>query len=141
MNTTDATTSLYDRLGGETPLTSFVDRLYFHMDSDTEVESVRSMHAMPLEEAATRLFRFLSGMLGGPPLFHEHYGEPRLRRRHMHLQIGESERDQWMLCATRAAQDIDWPEELRKELLRRLYEMADHMRNTEHSACRHSVSA
>ena len=134
-------TSLYDRLGGETPLMSFVEKLYYHMDTDAEVAAVRDMHAMSLQEAAIRLFRFLSGMLGGPPLFHQHYGEPRLRRRHLHLRIGDSERDQWMLCATRAAQDMDWPQALKDELLSRLREMADHMRNTEQFGCRHSASA
>ena len=141
MNTQDATTSLYHRLGGDEPLKTFVEHLYRHMDSLDETKPIRAMHAMSLEEASVRLFRFLSGMLGGPPLFLQHYGEPRLRRRHMHLRIGDSERDQWMLCATRAAGDMDWPQAEEQELLQRLREMADHLRNTEQAfGCGHGFS-
>lgn len=121
--------SLYTRLGGENELKKFVERLYFYMETLPEVQEVHQLHAMSLTEAGTRLFRFLSGMLGGPPLFHQHYGEPRLRRRHMHIAIGDSERDQWMLCAKQAAADMDWTEAIKSELLQRLDEMANHLRN------------
>jgi truncated hemoglobin YjbI len=46
-----------------------------------------------------------------------------------------------MLCATRAAQDMDWPQADKDELMQRLREMADHLRNTEQQfGCGHGVS-
>lgn len=123
------TDSLYDRIGGEQSLRAYVTRLYEYMDSLPEVKPVRELHGMSLNEASERLFRFLSGWLGGPPLYHQAYGEPRLRRRHMHVPIGESERDQWLLCAEKALYEMDWPDAERQELLFRLREMADHLRN------------
>ena len=121
--------SLYQRTGGEQALRSFVERLYRYMDTLPEVKPVRNMHAMSLDEAGERLFRFMSGWLGGPPLYHQAYGEPRLRRRHLHVTIGDAERDQWLLCARKALDDMDWPAAEREELMQRLEEMANHLRN------------
>lgn len=120
---------LYERLGGEVSLRSFVDRLYWYMENLKEVEQVRSMHKMPLGEAGDRLFRFLSGWIGGPPLYHRSYGNPRLRRRHRHISIGDSEKDQWLMCARRAADDMGWVDSDGREFRQRLVEMASHLRN------------
>ena len=131
MNSTDAcqAASLYQRIGGEVALRNFVSRLYGYMDSLPEVRPVRDLHAISLGEAGERLFRFLSGWLGGPPLYHLSYGEPRLRRRHMHIPIGDAERSQWLLCAHRALDEMDRPTQERYELMQRLSEMASHLRN------------
>ena len=128
-NTYLQTDELYFRLGGEQPLRLFVTRLYQYMAQLPEVKPVRDSHAMPLSEAGERLFNFISGWLGGPKLYHQFYGEPRLRRRHMHIAIGDSERDQWLLCAKKALVDMDWPETESHELMQRLLEMANHLRN------------
>lgn len=121
--------SLYDRLGGERSLRRFVDRLYWYMDNLDDTSQVRAMHKMPLGEAGERLFRFLSGWLGGPELYLQSYGHPRLRRRHRHIRIGDSERDQWLLCANRAADDMGWIDSDGCELRQRLLDMANHLRN------------
>ena len=124
-----ASGSLYQSIGGEAALRAFVQRLYYYMDSLPEVKAVRDMHNMPLDEAGKRLFSFMSGWLGGPPLYHRTYGELRLRRRHLHVPIGDAERDQWLLCARKALQDMQWSDAESRELMRRLEEMADHLRN------------
>lgn len=121
--------NLYYRIGGEQPLRLFVERLYQYMDTLAEVKPVRDMHAMSLTEAGERLLRFFSGWLGGPKLYHQNYGEPRLRRRHMHIAIGDKERDQWLLCAQKAMDDMDWQQVERAELMHLLQDMADHLRN------------
>lgn len=121
--------SLYDRLGGETGIRAFVKTLYEYMQRLPEVRPVRDLHQMGFTEAGERLNGFLSGWLGGPRIYHETWGEPRLRRRHLHIPIGDAERDQWMLCAQRAAIEQDWPAAVRDELLQRLQGMADHLRN------------
>jgi hemoglobin len=43
--------------------------------------------------------------LGGPNLFMEEFGHPMLRARHFLFSIGESERDQWMLCMNKALEN------------------------------------
>jgi len=127
MTTCNAT--LYQRVGGERTLREFVVHLYRFMQNQAEVQAIREMHSTDLSHTQERLFLFLSGMLGGPSLYEDAFGAPRMRRRHMHLSIGHSERDQWLLCAQHAAEQLTLPPALRNELMQRLNEMADHLRN------------
>jgi hemoglobin len=83
-----STDSLYLRLGGEAILREFVDHLYDYMVMTPEVDHVRKMHSADLTHARDRLFMFLSGMLGGPALYMEAFGHPRLRRKHLQFEIG-----------------------------------------------------
>jgi len=80
-------------------------------------------------ESADKLFMFLSGWLGGPQLYVEKHGHPRLRQRHMPFPIGGAERNQWMLCMRQAMEDVGVPDDLRTELEQALFRTADFMRN------------
>jgi hemoglobin len=119
----------YDVLGGEVPLRRLVNRFYQVMETSPEVRGVRDMHPQDLSGSAEKLFMFLSGWLGGPSLFTEKFGHPRLRARHLPFKIGKSERDQWMLCMVQAMDEEKVQEPLRSELLHSLLNLADHMRN------------
>ena len=121
--------NLYTRLGGETVLRDFVNHLYDYMDSNPKVEHIRNMHAKNLSQTRERLFMFLSGMLGGPPLYMDEFGPPRLRRKHLGFKIGNEERDQWLLCAQNAVDQLDIEGHLRDELMCQLTVMANHLRN------------
>ena len=121
--------SLYSRLGGESALRKFVSELYDFMDTTPDVAHVRALHTVGLTHASNRLFMFLSGMLGGPPLYMEAFGHPRLRQKHLHIKIGDDERDQWMMCAQHAAEQLDVAPIVREELIATLTRMADHLRN------------
>ncbi|MDQ6971592.1 MAG: group II truncated hemoglobin [Mariprofundaceae bacterium] len=90
--------SYYGRPGGEPPLRSLVQHFYRHMDKLEESRAIRAMHAADLSLAENKLFMFLSGWLGGPPLYTDKFGHPRLRMRHLPFTINESARDQWMMC-------------------------------------------
>lgn len=118
-------------LGGETVLRKLTQRFYEHMDSMSEARGIREMHPANLQTSEEKLFMFLSGWLGGPNLFIEKHGHPRMRARHMPFAIGKSERDQWMLCMVHAFDDLKIEEPLRSELLHALLNLADHMRNQE----------
>lgn len=121
----------YERIGGEEGVRRLVDRFYDLMDSKTEVAGIRELHAKSLKASREKLFLFLSGWLGGPQLYVEKHGHPRLRQRHLPFAIGESERDQWMACMLQAMQDVGLDEGLRKELAAAFQKTADFMRNTE----------
>ena len=125
----NATGSLYLRLGGKAVLQEFVDHLYDYMVMTPEVDHVRKMHSADLTQARNRLFMFLSGMLGGPALYMEAFGHPRLRRKHLQFEIGNKERDQWLACAQYAADQLDIASYLNEELMQELTAMADHLRN------------
>lgn len=123
------TQTLYERIGGEEKLRSLVQSFYQHMDTLNEAKKVRDMHAADLKGAEDKLFMFLSGWMGGPPLFIEKFGHPRLRQRHINFAIDEPARDQWMLCMKHALDDTVEEQTLRDELMDAFYGVADFMRN------------
>jgi hemoglobin len=119
----------YDGVGGEEGVRRLVDRFYDLMDTLEEAAGVRAMHPKDLRGSRQKLFMFLSGWLGGPSLYIERYGHPRLRRRHSPFAIGEAERDQWMLCMRRALDEVVEDADVRAFLAHALGQVADHMRN------------
>lgn len=121
----------YQMLGGESVLRQLTHRFYEIMDSLPESQGIRKMHPQDISTSEEKLFMFLSGWLGGPNLFIEKFGHPRLRARHLPFSIGKSERDQWMICMVQAFDDLKIEEPLRSELLHSLLNLADHMRNKE----------
>ncbi|MBU0620638.1 MAG: group II truncated hemoglobin [Gammaproteobacteria bacterium] len=123
------TRSHYERIGGEAKVRQLVQRFYQLMDALPEAHGVRKMHGVDLKRSEDKLFMFLSGWMNGPQLFIEKFGHPRLRQRHMPFAIGDTERDQWMMCMTQALQDVVEDEALRKELVAAFGKVADFMRN------------
>jgi len=119
----------YQLMGGESAIQNLVDRFYFYMDVLPEAQGIRKMHSANLSSAKNKLFKFLSGWLGGPNLFIEEYGHPMLRRRHLPFAIGAAERDQWMLCMNKALAEVSMSEQLRNELQFALQQLATHMIN------------
>ncbi|HEX5364456.1 MAG TPA: group II truncated hemoglobin [Gallionella sp.] len=119
----------YQRIGGEQKVRELVARFYELMDELPEAYGIRKMHGEELNPVADKLFKFLSGWMGGPQLFVEQYGHPMLRRRHLPFAIGESERDQWLMCMDQALNDVVTDEALRRELSTAFAKVADHMRN------------
>lgn len=121
--------SPYELLGGAEKLRKLVDRFYDHMDEMPEAFEVREIHGESLDMSREKLFKFLSGWLGGPDLYIQQYGHPMLRRRHLPFAIGEQERDQWLLCMQHAMDDIGIEGPLRSHLDQAFFKTADHMRN------------
>ena len=119
----------YDMLGGEQTVRRLVDRFYDHMDADAEFAGIRSLHAPTLDSTREKLFEFLSGWLGGPPLYIEKHGHPRLRGRHTPFPIGESERDQWLACMAKAMDEGEISGDVRAFLNARFAHVANFMRN------------
>jgi hemoglobin len=129
MNAEAHTPTPYDRLGGEAVLREMVDRFYDLMDLEPRYAALRRAHPGALDNGRQRLFMFLSGWLGGPPLYTDAFGHPMLRARHLSFSIGEVERDQWMACMAQAMEEVGVDELLRLQLAGALFKTADWMRN------------
>lgn len=125
----DQEISHYQRIGGAEKVRELVSRFYQLMDGLPEAYGIRKMHADNLQSANDKLFKFLSGWMGGPQLFVEEYGHPMLRRRHLPFAIDDAARDQWMLCMNQALVDVVNDAVLRQELSEAFTKVADHMRN------------
>ena len=128
-NEPQPTETPYQRLGGEDGVRQLVLRFYEIMNELPEVRGIRKMHAADLGGATEKLFKFLSSWLGGPDLFVEEYGHPRLRARHFPFRIGLDERNQWMLCMDKALDDTPMDDDLRELLRQALGQTATHMIN------------
>jgi hemoglobin len=131
MQITPSTLTHYQRIGGEKQVRALVQCFYQAMDQLPEAYGIRKLHAQDLQGATDKLFKFLSGWMGGPQLYVEQYGHPMLRRRHLPFSIGVAERDQWLLCMDLALSEVVEDVALREELSAAFAKVADHMRNRE----------
>jgi hemoglobin len=122
--------TLYELLDGETGVRALVDRFYDLMDLEPAFAGIRKMHPTTLDGSRDKLFWFLSGWTGGPNLFIERFGHPRLRARHLPYAIATDERDQWLRCMEMAMNDIGMVPSLQEHLQKSFSETADWMRNT-----------
>lgn len=133
---TAVTDSVYERIGGEQTVRALVDRFYALMDELPEAWSVRCLHPDSLAGSADSLFKFLSGWFGGPPLYTNERGHPRLRMRHAPYVIGVAQRDEWMMCMRQSLNEQVPDPVLHAAVLRAFADMANHMVNThDRSAC------
>lgn len=120
----------FDLVGGAERLRELVDRFYDLMDLEPEFAGIRAMHPVSLDDSRDKLYWFLSGWLGGPSLYIERFGHPKLRARHLPFTIASAERDQWLRCMALALQDLQIDEGLQERLMQAFYQTADWMRNT-----------
>ena len=125
--------TLFERLGGEPGVRALVDRFYDLMDLEPEFAGLRALHPASTEGSRDKLAWFLTGWLGGPDLYVQRFGHPRLRMRHFPYAIGVSERDQWIACMGLAMAEIGeaggFTPDLQERLLGAFAQTADHMRN------------
>ena len=123
------TQSAFELIGGQEKLRELVDRFYDLMELEPEFAAIRAMHPTPTDSSRDKLYWFLSGWTGGPSLYIERFGHPRLRARHLPFAIGVAERDQWLRCMDMAMQEVNLPVPLQEGLKQAFFQTADWMRN------------
>ena len=121
----------YEAIGGEQAVRTLVDRFYDLMDTLPAAQGIRVLHPASLAGSREKLFMFLTGWLGGPPLYVERFGHPRLRARHLPFPIAEAERDQWLLCMQQSVNELEVEPQWRDFLMEKFSGLADFMRNKE----------
>lgn len=119
----------YELIGGDAGIRRLVDRFYDLMDTSPEAATVRGLHASSLKASREKLYMYLTGWTGGPQIYVEKYGHPRLRARHLPFRVTSRERDEWLWCMDQALNEQPMPAELREGLREKLHALADHMRN------------
>jgi hemoglobin len=121
--------SAFSLLGGEAAVRALVDRFYDLMDLEPAYAGIRRLHPGTLDGSRDKLHWFLCGWLGGPDLYVQRFGHPRLRARHLPYEIGIAERDQWLACMTQAMQECGIEASLAERLAAAFFNTADWMRN------------
>ena len=116
---------------GEAGVRGLAERFYDHMDAHEP--ALAALHELENGRGAPkvreRFFWFLSGWLGGPQMYMERIGHPRLRMRHARVAIDQEMRDAWMHCMSAALNAIDMPPAVRDFLRTRFDEVATFLIN------------
>lgn len=120
--------SAFERIGGREGLNRLAARFYEIMSARPEAAGIRAMHKNDLGPVAESLGEFLMGWIGGPRDWFMRPGRPCIMSLHRALPIGESERDQWLVCMKQALADTVTDEALRFELEPAFFRIADAMR-------------
>lgn len=119
----------YQLMGGEASVRLLANRFYDIMESAPQTKELYAIHPQPLHNIRQKFFEFLSGWLGGPPLFEEKYGHPRLRARHLPFTVNQQLRDQWMFCMDQALDEVVEHQLVREGIRQSLRQLASHMIN------------
>lgn len=119
----------FRRIGGAASVDRLVEAFYAHMDSLPTAQGIRALHADDLSATKEVLKRYLGEWMGGPKLYSQERGHPRLRQRHLRFKIGEAERDAWLTCMRGALDEVVGDAGLRDELFAAFAKLADWMRN------------
>lgn len=125
------TITLYEAIGGDPAVRRLTARFYELMDTLPEAAHCRAVHPADLSGSEEKFYEYLTGWLGGPPLYTDKRGHPMLRRRHFVAEIGPEERDEWLLCFSRALEETIESSELRRIILEPVTRLAHHMQNRE----------
>ena len=121
--------SAFELLGGEAAVRTLIDRFYDVMDLEPAYAGIRGLHPSTLDASRDKLHWFLCGWLGGPDLYQQRFGHPRLRARHLPYVIGIAERDQWLACMQQAMGECGVDAALAERLHAAFFNTADWMRN------------
>lgn len=85
--------AIYAAMGEENIFAMMAD---FYIE--LEASKIRSMFPKDMARASRKSAAFFVGLLGGPPLYHQKYGRPMMRARHMPFHIDEAARQTWLAC-------------------------------------------
>jgi len=118
--------SLYNFVGGIETFRSLVDAFYRGVEQDPVL---RPLYPPSLDESREWLSLFLAQYWGGPQVYSQRRGHPRLRMRHMPFVIGQTERDAWLTHMLAAVDEVGIAEPARAEMRRYFDDAATFMIN------------
>lgn len=118
----------FQAAGGEDGIRKLVECFYDVMDELPESQRIRDMHPDDLAISRKKLAYFLSGWLGGPRLYQEHFGSISIPGVHSHLDIKAEERDAWLLCMKKAIEQQPYAASFKTYLLEQLSIPAERIR-------------
>jgi hemoglobin len=93
MRMTETDQSIYELVGGQETFDRLVDDFYARVETDAVL---RPVYSDSLDAARQKLALFLAQFFGGPDVYSQRRGHPRLRARHLEFSIGKGERDAWL---------------------------------------------
>lgn len=119
--------TLYELMGGAETIARLVDTFYNKIPHDPDLAPI---FPEDLTETRRKQFCFLTQFFGGPPLYSEQYGHPRLRARHLPFPITPKRARAWLAAMDKSMDEIGLEPPLKDVLMHRLGNTAIHMVNT-----------
>ena len=122
--------TIYDRLGSAN-LKLLIDNFYDFVFEDERINHL--FVNTPKEVIKQKQFMFLTQFLGGPDIYSQSYGHPKMRARHLPHKITENSALSWLQCMKKAVDTLPISTELKTELFNCFPQVAIHMINTQDS--------
>ena len=82
-------------------------RMILDFYKELEKSGIRPLFPPNMDEASKKSAAFFVTILGGPPLYFEKYGPPRMRARHLRFEIDERARQVWLGCFEKTLEGAD----------------------------------
>ena len=121
-----ADVSLFEVAGGREGVRELVDEFYRRVEADP---GIRPVYPEDLSPGREKLTLFFEQWLGGPAVYSERYGHPRLRRRHFPFVIDERHAGLWLKHMREAMQARKIPRDAIATIFEGLAPLAHHMVN------------
>lgn len=118
--------TIYDQIGSGN-LQKLVDAFY---DRVFASEKIGPLFKNDKEVIKQKQFMFLSQFLGGPILYSEQFGHPKMRMRHLPHKITSDSKVEWLRCMKEAIGTLDIPDELKITLYNCFPQVTEHMVNS-----------
>ncbi|MFC4077705.1 globin domain-containing protein [Salinithrix halophila] len=118
--------TLYERIGGDPTIRRIVESFYPRVQKDPLLSPLFPEDIRPTMEKQRR---FLTQFFGGPALYTELYGHPRMRARHLPFPITPERAEAWLHNMAAALDDAGITGPIREEMWSRLCFTAAHMVN------------
>lgn len=115
----------YDEIGAE-QLSRLVDAFYARVAMHPKLKPI---FPDDLSETARKQKQFLTQYLGGPNIYSEEHGHPRLKARHNPFPITPDRAQAWLECMSDAMDEIGLAGKFRETFYNRLVLTAHHMVN------------
>ncbi|MGH2317279.1 globin [Planococcus sp. 4-30] len=119
----------YEEIGAER-LSQLVDAFYARVAAHPKLQPI---FPNDLSETARKQKQFLTQYLGGPNIYSEEHGHPRLKARHNPFAITPARAQAWLECMSEAMDEVGLSGKFRETLYNRLVLTAHHMINASDS--------
>lgn len=90
-------------LMGEENIFKMLEDFYLEL----EKSPIRHMFPENMKEASKKSGAFFVSICGGPPLYHQRFGPPMMRKRHLAFAIDENARQVWLKCFQTILENAD----------------------------------
>lgn len=115
----------YEEIGADR-LSQLVDAFYTRVARHPKLQPI---FPSDLTETARKQKQFLTQYLGGPNIYSEEHGHPRLKARHHPFSITPDRAQAWLECMHEAMDEVGLEGKFREVFFQRLVLTAHHMVN------------